>query len=177
MQRECDQNTAIAEEAMHTAAAEVSTMTKQLDKETTARETLENNIRELEHKLVTEKQKSKLSTEFMMNRKQWRRETNNLIASIQQECNTVFAQNIVRTEGPRSVTTVRMTEEEVKDIKSGLLDDSCLSRIEQGAGISMSDVAFPVHRTPWKRDGNPKTSYNSPLDVSQALDETCWYET
>lgn len=180
MQRECDKSTAVAEEAMKAAAAELAAVTEQLDKESSAREALESSVRDLELKLVTEQQKSKLSSEWMMNRKQWQRETNNLIVAIQQECNTVFSQNLVRTNSPRSVADastcdVDMTEKSVGGTSMQLLDDSCLSRIEQGAcGTSMSDMPFPVHRTPWKKQaGNaPKTSYNSPLDVSQALDET-----
>jgi hypothetical protein len=192
MQRECDKSTAIAEEALQAAASEVSAINDQLDKEVTARETLQNTIRELEHKLVSEKQKNTLSAELIFNRKQWQRDTNNLIVSIQQECNTVFTQSLTRdrTESPRSVTTVNDNTDINNDVKNRidknydksntvtqLNDDSCLSRIEHGAGATMIDVAFPIHRTPWKRDGTStiiakSTSYNSPLDVSQALDET-----
>jgi hypothetical protein len=172
MQHECDKNTAVAEEAMKAAASELSAVTEQLDKESATRESLESNVRDLEHKLLTEKQKSKLSAEWMMNRKQWQRETNNLIVTIQQECNTVFAQNLDRRESPRSVTMVEDACDEDTTGKSGTLDDSCLSRIEQGVGTSISEMAFPVHRTPWKLVDEPRTSYNSPLDVSQALDET-----
>ena len=52
-------------------------------------------------------------------------------------------------------------------------EESDLSRIEHGA--SLTKVAFTVHRTPWKSDrfiAKRTTSYQSPLDVSQALDET-----
>lgn len=171
MQRECDKNTAVAEEAMKAAASELAAVTEQLDKESVAREALESNVRDLEHKLVTEQQKNKLSSEWMMNRKQWQRETNNLIEAIQQECNTVFTQNLMRTESPRSVAMVDVGDDDTTG-KSGLLDDSCLSRIEQGVGTSITEMPFPVHRTPWKQRGDLKTSYNSPLDVSQALDET-----
>jgi hypothetical protein len=178
MQRECGESTAVAEEAMKAAAAELAVVTEQLDKESLARETLESNVRDLELKLVTEQQKNKLSSEWMMNRKQWQRETNQLIVAIQQECNTVFTQNLVRTDSPRSVVDASscdagITGKSVADMQ--LLDDSCLSRIEQGAGgTSISEMPFPVHRTPWKKQKGdpPKTSYNSPLDVSQALDET-----
>jgi hypothetical protein len=157
-QRECDKNTAVAEEAMQAAASEVSAVTEQLDKEAAARESLEGTVRELERKLVIERQKSKMSSEWMTNRKQWQAETNNLIASIQQECNTVFAQNIVRTESPRSVAVSGADE------SSSMLDDVDLSKIEGTADV------YPVHKTPWKRE--TRTSYKSPLDVSQALDET-----
>lgn len=187
MQREFDKNTAVAEEAMQAAASEVAAVTEQLKMETTARESLQGTIHELEHKLVTEQQKNKLSSEFMMNRKQWQRDTNNLIETIQQECNTVFTQNLIRnrTESPRSVTIINNNNDggngnmrlEDHDEKSSTvqLDESYLSRIEHGAGASVTDVAFPVHRTPWKSDRftqKATTSYNSPLDVSQALDET-----
>lgn len=177
MQRECDKSTAVAEEAMNAAALELATVTEQLDKELIARETLESNVRDLELKLLTEQQKSKLSSEWMMNRKQWQRETNSRIAAIQQECNTVFTQNLVRTESPRSVVDGSSCDADTTGVAGmQLLDDSCLSRIEQGAGgVSISEMPFPVHRTPWKKqEGNApkKTSYNSPLDVSQALDET-----
>lgn len=189
MQREFDKNTAVAEEAMQAAASEVATVTEQLKMETTARESLQNAIHELEHKLVTEQQKNKLSSELMMNRKQWQRDTNNLIETIQQECNTVFTQNLVRnrTESPRSVTIISNNNDNEGDngnmrlddndekLSTGQLDESYLSRIEHGAGASVTDVAFPVHRTPWKSDRftqKERTSYNSPLDVSQALDET-----
>lgn len=70
MQRECDKSTAVAEEAMKAAAAELAAVTEQLDKESSAREALESSVRDLELKLVTEQQKSKLSSEWMMNRKQ-----------------------------------------------------------------------------------------------------------
>jgi hypothetical protein len=187
MQREFDKNTAVAEEAMQAAASEVAVVTEQLKMETTARESLQGTIHELEHKLVTEQQKNKLSSEFMMNRKQWQRDTNNLIETIQQECNTVFTQNLIRnrTESPRCVTIINNENEgdkgslglEDNDEKSSTvqLDESYLSRLEHGAGASVNDVAFPVHRTPWKSDRftvKATTSYNSPLDVSQALDET-----
>jgi hypothetical protein len=188
MQREFDKNTAVAEEAMQAAASEVAAVTEQLKIETTARESLQGTIHELEHKLVTEQQKNKLSSELMMNRKQWQRDTNNLIETIQQECNTVFTQNLIRnrTGSPRSVTIInnndneddkRNTRHDDHDEKSSMvqLDESYLSRIEHGAGASVTDVAFPVHRTPWKSDRvtqKATTSYNSPLNVSQALDET-----
>ena len=188
MQREFDKNTAVAEEAMQAAASEVAAITEQLKMETTARESLQGTIRELEHKVVTEQQKNKLSSEFMINRKQWQRDTNNLIETIQQECNTVFTQTLIRnrTESPRSVTIIsndnagdkRNMRLDDADDKSSIvqLDESYLSRIEHGAGASVTDVAFPVHRTPWKSNKFTQkastTSYNSPLDVSQALDET-----
>jgi hypothetical protein len=207
MQKECDKSTAIAEEALQAAASEVSAINDQLEQEALTRETLQTAIRKLEHKLVTEQQKNKLSSsEWMMNRKQWQRDTNNLIVSIQQECNTVFTQNLIRNrnESPRSVTIINdncnvSNDDEnttIQDDKSDsgtgtndksnsvmpLDDDSYISRIEHGV-----DVAFPIHRTPWKRNKHNSsntnngtqlpvitktTSYNSPLDVSQALDET-----
>lgn len=190
MQREFDKNTAVAEEAMQAAASEVAAVTEQLKMETTARESLQGTIHDLEHKLVTEQQKNKLSSEFMVNRKQWQRDTNNLIETIQQECNTVFTQNLIRnrTESPRSVAIIDSNNSDIEDDKGNIrlddndeksstvqLDESYLSRIEHGAGASVTDVAFPVHRTPWKSERftqKPTTSYNSPLDVSQALDET-----
>ena len=188
MQREFDKNTAVAEEAMQAAASEVAAITEQLKMETTARESLQGTIHELEHKVVTEQQKNKLSSEFMINRKQWQRDTNNLIETIQQECNTVFTQTLIRnrTESPRSVTIIsndnagdkrNMRLDDADDKSSTVqLDESYLSRIEHGAGASVTDVAFPVHRTPWKSNKFTQkaatTSYNSPLDVSQALDET-----
>ena len=176
---------------MQAAASEVAAITEQLQMETTARESLQGVIHELELKLVTEQQKNKLSSEFVMNRQQWQRDTNNLIETIQQECNTVFTQNLVRrTESPRSVTiihhnhqsdntgdqrTMRLDDEQDDKSSSGHLEEeeSDLSRIEHGA--SLTKVAFPVHRTPWKSDRfitKRTTSYQSPLDVSQALDET-----
>ena len=174
---------------MQAAASEVAAITEQLQMETTARESLQGVIHELELKLVTEQQKNKLSSEFVMNRQQWQRDTNNLIETIQQECNTVFTQNLVRrTESPRSVTIIHQSEK-TGDQRTMRLDDdnqddksssehleeeeSDLSRIEHGA--SLTKVAFPVHRTPWKSDrfiAKRTTSYQSPLDVSQALDET-----
>lgn len=166
MQRECDKNTAVAEEAMQAAASEVSAVTLQLDKETAVRETLEGAVRDLERKLVIEKQKSKLSSEWMVNRQDWQQETNNLISSIQQECNTVFAQNmLLQASSPRSVPAA-------PDDSSPLsLNDSDVSKID-GAAVNKSEgMAFPVHRTPWKRVAS-RTSYQSPLDVSHALDET-----
>lgn len=176
---------------MQAAASEVAAITEQLQMETTARESLQGVIHELELKLVTEQQKNKLSSEFVMNRQKWQRDTNNLIETIQQECNTVFTQNLVRrTESPRSVAIIHHNhpndnigdqrklrlEDDKQNEKSStehFEEESDLSRIEHGA--SLTNVAFPVHRTPWKSDRfitKRTTSYQSPLDVSQALDET-----
>jgi hypothetical protein len=176
MQRECDKSTGVAEEAMEAAASELAAVTEQLDKESLAREVLESSVCDLKLKLVAEQQKNKLSSELMMNWKQWQRETNNLIVTIQQECNSVFTKKLVRTDGHRSVVDASTSGADTTDksvVGTQLLDDSCLSHIEQG-GTCLSDVLFPVHRTPWKKQsGNPpKTSYSSPLNVSQALDET-----
>jgi hypothetical protein len=106
----------------------------------------------LERNLVMERQKNQLSSsEWMTHRKKWQAETNQLSASIQQECNTVFAQNMVgeRTQSPNSVAAA---------------DESSI--LDPGDWSKSSPATFsPI--TPWKR-----TSYKSPLDVSQALDET-----
>jgi len=181
-QRECDKNTAVAEEAMEAAASEVAAVTEQLDKETAARETLEGTVRELERKLVIESQKSKLSVEWMKSRKQWQKETNSLLASIQEECNAVFSQNMVATTSasPRTVAAVDEKESSLAAASSSLqqsssavnsssvLDTSTLSNIEN------ADPMAPLP-TPWnksKQIGAKTTSYNSPLDVTQAVDET-----
>lgn len=189
VQRECDKSTAVAEEAMEAAASEVATVTEQLDKETAARESLEGTVRDLERKLVIESQKSKLSVEWMKSRKQWQKETNNLLASIQEECNAVFAQNMVavpatprRASAEPGSSTKQPNEEQQQHSPSSLsslgasnnnassvLDTSTISNIEN------ADPTAPVP-TPWndrKRGATVfRTSYNSPLDVTQAVDET-----
>ena len=175
MQRECETNTAVAEEAMQAAASEVSAVTEQLDKETAARESLQGSVRDLELQLVKERQTMKLSsTEWMTNRAKWQRETNTLIASIQQDCNTVFAQNMhhVRTASPRSVLAGDATNDSTStEIPHDTSND--LSKIESVGGSPAEMTLLAFHQTPWKRvQLRAATSYKSPLDVSHALDET-----
>lgn len=111
-----------------------------------AREQLEGNVRELEKTLTIERQRSKLSERWMTDRKQWNKETRDLLASIQEECNAVFSQNLAAHKSmllssPTSVVT-------------STPDDESIFSLDQ----------------PWL--SKPTTSYASPLDVSHAIDET-----
>jgi hypothetical protein len=172
-QREGSKNMAVAQEAMEAAAAEVATVNGQLDKESAARENLEGQIRELERKLIIEAQKSKLSSQWMTSRKQWQEETNTLLSSIQEECNTIFTQNMVRAStghggsSPRSVAiddttqSVIHLEDESKDY------GGC----EERFGATSSNSFFPISQRHHLASGDP-ILYANKLDVSHAVDET-----
>lgn len=146
---------------MQAAAGEVATVTEQLDKEAATREALEGTVRDLERKLVIEGEKSRLASDYMTSRKKWQDETNNLLASIQEECNTIFDQNMVATESPRTVVAVAD--------ESSILDD--LSNIMENINPKTSTKPTPKKSTTWK-EAVSFTPFTSSLEVDKALDET-----
>jgi hypothetical protein len=148
IQRESDANATAVEEAMKQSSEEVSEMAKQLDKELAAKEALEGSLRDLERKLVIEREKSKLSSKWKTSKKQWQKDTNKILRVMQQECNAVFAHNL------HTVAS------------SPLRADDCSSFASSTASRST------VKNTPQPQWIKPTTSYTSPLDLSLALDDT-----
>jgi hypothetical protein len=146
IQRESEANAAAVEEAMKQSAEEVSEMSKQLEKEMAAKEAVEGSLRNLERKLVIEREKSKLSSKWKASKKQWQNDTNKILLVMQQECNAVFAHNI----------------HEVANSPKRNDDSSSFA----------SSIASTVKNTPVNRWVKPTTSYTSPLDLSLALDDT-----
>lgn len=157
IQRECDKSTAVIEEAMRSAEKEAAEVTEQFNKEAQARESLEGTVRELERKLAMESQKGRLASQHMKTQKQWQEETNNLIASIQHECNEIFQQNLVSTtsDSPR---TVMVADD------SSILEELSTFGATKSAGIMKPSTTF--------KEAMAFTPYKPSLEVDKALEET-----
>lgn len=82
------------EKSFKDAVAELSSYHKQLDEHSAARERLERTVSELKRQLAVEQRKTKFVDAFKIKQKQWRAETQDLIISIQEECNSVFQSKI-----------------------------------------------------------------------------------
>lgn len=130
---------------MKESAENVSKISKQLDKELIAKEALESSLREVERKLVIEREKSKLSSKWKVSKKKWQKDTDKILRVMQKECNAVFSHNLQAVAN-----------------SSRSADDSSFA----------SSVASTVKNTPYHRWEKPTTSFASPLDLSQALDDT-----
>jgi hypothetical protein len=142
---------------MRSAEKEAAEVTEQLNQESKARENLESAVRELERKLAVESQKGRLASQHMKTQKQWQEETNNLIASIQDECNEIFQQNMVspNSESPR---TVMVADD------SSILEELSTFGTAKAASIMKPSTTF--------KEAMTFTPYKPSLEVDKALEET-----
>lgn len=108
------------DQAIEAAALEVTTANQQVEQQVAVRKKLEESIRELERNLNVE-------AEAKTARQDWEKETNQLLDSIQKDCNLVFDRNKAHTvpssntksTSPRTVFA-DFAEDEIRVVESGL---------------------------------------------------------
>jgi hypothetical protein len=167
LKSEYDEAAAKIEGALQEALSEISSCMTQIDEQSALRERFERRTRELERHLAAEKQRNKLA-EIKANQKQWRLETNHLIASIQEECNSVFLRKIQESPIDTSPRTVVVLDDDVDC-------DEYESAAYTDPGV-LSDIK-PLFRPIAKRTLSVKHTNSdyflqSPTQVNKTLEET-----
>jgi phenylalanyl-tRNA synthetase alpha subunit len=134
--RESEKNASVVDEVMQAAASEVSS--------------LEAKVDELESQLSSERKKN----ERGLDRKKWKNETNSLLSSIQQECNSIFRNKMMPVQSSPSPRTV-VDEDDDNEVDLSV--------------VALDQTQDHVLRT--MVDWSPVTSAAA-VDVDQTLDET-----